>query len=91
MENFKRNVAEKEGSELTRERSRLVSAYESKKSEIQTYENNLTFLSAKSKSGNTLVDEINRKVERLKNELDEIRQKIEAVNEQIKAEDNTEA
>lgn len=91
VENFKRNVAEKEGSELTRERSRLVSAYESKKSEIQTYENNLTFLSAKSKSGNTLVDEINRKVERLKNELDEIRQKIEAVNEQIKAEDNTEA
>ncbi len=87
VESFRRNVADKEGNELTRERSRLFGAYESKKSEIQTYENNLTFLSAKSKSGNSLVDELNKKVERLRTDLDEIRQKIEAIDEQIKAAD----
>ena len=91
MDHFRRNVNDKGGSELTRERSRLFNSYEAKRAEIQTYENNLTFLNAKSKSGNSLVDEINKKIERLKDDLDLIRQKIEAIDEKIKAEESSEA
>ncbi len=91
VEKFRRNVGDKEGDALTHERNRLFSSYEAKKAEIQTYENNLTFLNAKSKSGNSLVDGINKKIERLKNELEVLRQKIEAVDSQMEAEDSKEA
>ena len=88
LENFKKNVSEKGGNELTRERTRLMNAYESKKQEIQNYETNLTFFNSKSSKGNSLVDEIEGKIERLKGDLDVLVQKINAVNEQIKAEGN---
>jgi len=84
LENFKKNVADKAENELTRERNRLMSAYEAKKSEIQNYETNLTFFSSKSKSGNSLMEEVARKVERLKEDLGLLAEKINAVNEQIK-------
>lgn len=86
LENFRKNVAEKEGSELQRECQRLMTAYEAKKAEIQNYETNLTFFSSKSKSGNNLVEEITKKVERLKEDLSLLAEKINAVNEQAKAE-----
>lgn len=88
LENFKRNVGDKGGSELTRERNKLTNAYEAKRQEIQNYETNLTFFNSKSKSGNSLVVEIEKKVERLKEELALLAEKINAVNEQIKAEEN---
>lgn len=87
LENFKKNVADKGGNELVRERTRLMTAYEAKKAEIQNYETNLTFFSSKSKSGNSLVEEISKKVERLKEDLSLLVEKINAVNEQIKAEE----
>ncbi len=86
LENFKKNVAEKGGNELTRERNRLTNAYEAKKQEINNYETNLTFLNTKSKGANSFVKEINQKIERLKEDLNLILDKIRAVNEQIKAE-----
>lgn len=86
MENFRKNVAEKGGSELTRERNRLQGAFDAKKQEIQTYETNITFFRSSSKKGNSLVADIEKKVERLKEELQEISQKIKAVSEKIKAE-----
>ena len=88
MENFRKNVAEKGGNELTRERDRIYRAYEAKKQEIQTYENNLSFFNAKSKKGNSLVEEIEKKVARLKDDLALIAEKIKAINEQIKAQQN---
>lgn len=84
LENFKKNVADKAENELTRERNRLLAAYEAKKAEIQNYETNLSFFSSKSKSGNSLVEEVERKVERLKEDLGLLAEKINAVNEQIK-------
>lgn len=84
LENFRKNVADKAENELTRERNRLLAAYEAKKAEIQNYETNLSFFSSKSKSGNSLVEEIERKVERLKEDLGLLAEKINAVNEQIK-------
>lgn len=89
LENFRKNVADKGGNELTRERDRIYRAYEAKKQEIQTYENNLSFFNAKSKKGNSLVEEIEKKVARLKDDLDLIAEKIKAINEQIKAQQNS--
>lgn len=86
MDNFRKNVADKGGSELTRERSRLQSIFDAKKQEIQTYETNLTFFRSSSKKGNFLVADIEKKVTRLKSDLEEISQKIKAVADQIKAE-----
>lgn len=86
MESFRRNVADKGGSELQRERTRLQNALDGKKQEIKTYENNLTFFRSGSKKGNSLLSDVEKKIERLKNDLEEIKQKISAVNEQIKAE-----
>lgn len=87
LENFKKNVADKGGNELTRERNRLMTAYEAKKAEIQNYETNLGFFNSKSKSGNSLVEEISKKVELLKEDLELLKQKIAAADEQIRNEE----
>lgn len=85
INNFRSNLkssAEKGGNTLNRERDRLVRAYENMKNEIKTYENNLGFLSFSSKKGNSLVNEINKKVEKLKEELDILKEKIKAIDEE---------
>ena len=61
-----RQVAERGGDALDNERARLMRQYEQLKSEVQTYENNLGFLNASSKKGNSLIDEMNRKVQKLR-------------------------
>ncbi|MBQ8888157.1 MAG: DUF349 domain-containing protein, partial [Bacteroidaceae bacterium] len=61
-------------------------AYENMKNEIQTYENNLGFLNSASKKGNSLVQEMNRKVEKLKADLELIQQKIAVIDESINSE-----
>lgn len=87
MDNFKRNVAEKGGNELTRERNRLQNVLDAKKQDIQNYETNLTFFRSSSKKGNSIVADIEKKIERLKDDLKEITEKLKTVNEQIKAEE----
>ena len=82
LKNFKSNINNKENN-LYREREKLVRAYENMKNEIQTYENNLGFLNSASKKGNNLVQEMNRKVEKLKTDLDLILKKIEVIDESI--------
>lgn len=87
LNNFKNNlksVAEKEGNSLVRERERMARAYENLKSEIQTYETNLCFLSSSSKKGNTLVNELNKKVDKLKDELTLLKEKIKAVDAELR-------
>ena len=86
MDNFRRNVAEKGGSELTRERAHLQNVLDAKKQEIQTYETNLTFFRSSSKKGNSLMAEVEKKVARLKEDLNVIVEKIKEINKQIKAE-----
>lgn len=63
---------------------RLVREYETKKSEIQTYENNLGFLSKSSKNGGEFIQEITHRIESLKEELAELAQKIENSSEEEK-------
>ena len=72
------------GDNLYRDREKLVRTYESLKSDIQTYENNLGFLNSASKKGNTLVAEVTRKIERLKGDMELVLKKIEAIDEKLK-------
>lgn len=81
LNNFRSSLLNAGGG-LSRERERLVRAYENMKNEIQTYENNIGFLSSASKKGNSLVAEMNRKVEKLKGELQLIADKIKVIDEQ---------
>ena len=74
-----RQVAERGGDALDNERARLMRQDEQLKSEVQTYENNLGFLNASSKKGNSLIDEMNRKVQKLKDEVQLVRDKIKAI------------
>lgn len=64
---------------LLRERDRMMRAYESRKSELAIYENNLSFLSARSRSGASMLGEIERNIERLKNSLKELEEKIQLI------------
>jgi predicted transcriptional regulator len=61
--------------------------YEMLKQEIQTYENNLGFLSVSSKKGNSLIDEMNRKVQKLKDDLQLVKDKIKAIDAESKTQD----
>ncbi len=82
LTNFKQNlkqVAERGEAALDNERTRLMRQYETLKQEVQTYENNLGFLSVSSKKGNSLIDEMNRKVEKLKADLQLVKEKIKAI------------
>ncbi len=87
LDNFRtnlKNVAEKGGEALDNERGRLMRRFEQLRSEINTYENNLGFLNAASKKGNSLVEELNRKVQKLKDDLELVKQKIKAVDAENK-------
>lgn len=77
-----KNMARRGEEIIDNERGRLMRQYEQMKSEIITYENNLGFLNASSKKGNSLVDEMNKKVGKLKEELEMIKQKIKAIDKQ---------
>lgn len=85
LDNFKsniKNMAQKGADALEGERSRLVRRFEGLKQDVQTYENNLGFLNASSKKGNSLIDEMNRKVQKLKDEMELVKQKIKAIDQQ---------
>lgn len=87
LDNFKSSIKSmaKQGEDmLDNERGRLMRRYEQLKSEITTYENNLGFLNASSKKGNSLIDEMKRKVNKLKDDLELIRQKIKAIDAENK-------
>lgn len=84
LNNFKSGLS-KEGN-LYRDREKLVRTYEGLKNDIQTYENNLGFLNSSSKKGNSLVTEINRKIERLKADMQLVLKKIEAIDDTLNKE-----
>ena len=88
LNNFKQSlkqVAERGENALDSERARLFRQYETLKQEIQTYENNLGFLNASSKKGSSLIDEMNRKVQKLKDDMNLVREKIKAIDAENKA------
>ena len=93
LNNFKQNlkqVAERGENALDSERTRLMRQYETIRQEVQTYENNLGFLNASSKKGSSLIDEMNRKVQKLKDDMNLVREKIKAIDAQNKEKEEKE-
>lgn len=88
LNNFRTNIAqkmEKDGGSLAQEKQRMMRAYERMRDEIKTYENNLCFLTTSSKKGNTLVETMRKKMDKLRDELNLLAEKIKAMDEQINA------
>ena len=88
MESFRSNIADMSRSgngksQLLREREKLMRQYDRMKNELQTYENNIGFLSVSSKKGNHLIDDMNQKVEKIKSELQMIVKKIDTLDKEL--------
>lgn len=85
MNRFETAVAEIEGDDnkLYKEREKLLRVAEAKRNELRTYENNLGFLSAKSKSGDSMLRDFQRKIERLKADIDQIDEKVKLIDSKL--------
>ena len=85
MERFSDNLAGLEGDQqkLYRERERMMRALESRRQELRTYENNLGFLSSKSKSGDSMLREFERKAERLRADIADLQEKIKLIDAKL--------
>ena len=84
MANFANSINQmSDTGKVYHERERLVRAYEMKSQELKTYENNLGFFNAQSKSGNSLVKEMKRKIANIKEEIAMLEQKIKLIDEKI--------
>ena len=83
MANFETNLNQISGDKVYHERERLVRTYETKCNELKTYQNNMGFLNATSKSGNSLVKELERKIDRIKEDIALLEQKIKMIDDKI--------
>lgn len=85
MNNFEDSVNEMSGDEnkLYRERERLMRNYEQKRNELNTYENNMGFFNSKSKSGDSMLRELERKIQRIKEEIATLEQKIKVIDSHL--------
>ena len=87
VDNFRNNlkkVADRGADALDNERGKLMRRFEQLKQEINTYENNLGFLNISSKKGNSLIDDMNRRIQKLKDDMEEVKQKIKAIDAENK-------
>lgn len=88
MDAFKSNIDDMAKSDnpkrkLLRERDKLVHVYTKLKTDLQTYENNMNFLSLSTKGANSLLKDVNLKIEDLKNEMSLIEKKIESIEDSL--------
>lgn len=82
LANFESSISQMGGGDkMSREREKLVRAYEAKCSELKTCENNLGFFSARSKSGSTLIKDMERQIQHIKDEIALLEQKIKLIDE----------
>ena len=85
MANFENSISEIEGDEskLLRERDRMMRILDQKRGELNTFENNLGFFSSKSKSGDSMLREMQRRIQRLKDDLAIIEEKIRVIDSKL--------
>ena len=84
MANFANSIKQMgDSNKVYHERERLVRAYEMKSQELKTYENNFGFFNAQSKSGNSLLKEMERKIAKIKDEISKKKQKIKMIDEKL--------
>ena len=68
---------------IYRERERIVRRLDRMKSELATYDNNLGFLTLSSKKGSSLLDEITRKVDRLKDDIKVAEEQVAVIDKSL--------
>ena len=85
MNNFEEAINDMSGDEnkLYRERERLMRSYEQKRGELNTYENNLGFFNSKTKSGESMLRDLERKIQRIKEEIATLEQKIKVIDSHL--------
>lgn len=85
MNRFENSIDEMAGDEikLLRERERMLRAYEQRRAELHTYENNLGFFNAKSKSGDSMLRDLQRRIERIKDDLKALEEKIKLIDAKL--------
>lgn len=85
LNKFETSVDELEGdtNKLYRERERLLRSAEAKRNELRTYENNLGFISAKTKTGDSMFREFQRKIDRIKSDLEMINKKVKLIDSKL--------
>ncbi len=83
LSNFESSMSQSGSDKVYHERERLVRSFEQKCNELKTYENNMGFFTARSKSGNTIVKEMERKIANLKDEIALLEQKIKIIDEKL--------
>lgn len=85
MESFQTDIEtmSADPARLSRERERMARIYENRRAELKTYENNLSFLTAKSKSGNSMINELERNILRLKANIADLEQRIKLIDEKL--------
>ena len=80
LANFESSISQiSDQDKMYRERERLVRTYEQKRNELKTYENNMGFFNAQSKGGNSMLKEMERKIQKIKDELALLEKKIQLV------------
>lgn len=85
MASFENTINEigNDSNRLYRERERLMRAFEQRRSELQTYENNMGFLTAKSKNANSMLRDMERRVQRLKDDIADLEKKIAVIDSKL--------
>lgn len=85
MESFEASISEigNDNNRLYRERERLVRVYEQRKAELNTYENNLLFFNSKSKTGDSMLRELQRKIQRIKDDIADLENKIRLIDSRL--------
>lgn len=68
---------------LMRERERLMRTLEQRRGELKTYENNMGFFNSKSKSGEQILQEMQRKMQRIKDDITDIEKKIGVIDAKL--------
>ena len=68
---------------LLHERERLIRAYENRISDLKTYENNLGFFSAKTKTGNSMLSDLQHKIQRIKSDINDIENKVKLIDSKL--------
>ena len=68
---------------LSRERERLMRTFESRRAELQTYENNLGFFNAKTKTGDSMMRDLQNKIQRIKNDIADLEKKIQLIDSKL--------
>lgn len=84
LSNYENSISQMtDKDKIYREREYLMRSYEQKRNELKTFENNMGFFNATSKSGNSMVKEMERRIQKIKDDLALIEKKIELIDSKM--------